>query len=126
MAVIRNSWVEKVKKKKVHETAPSYEAYSIEDDFATQTKQPSKRHTPSLKATMSRTLRGVRKQMQCRHCNYPDSRVVETTKDERTNQIYRRRECVKCGVRFTTQEHLRQNYERSPYKTNPPRQVLEK
>jgi len=61
MAVIRNSWVEKVKKKKAHETAPSYESYSVEDDFATQIKQPSKRHTPSLKATMSRTLRGVRK-----------------------------------------------------------------
>lgn len=61
MAVIRNSWVEKVKAKKVHETAPSYESYAYEDDFATQTKKPVKRHAPSLKATMSRTLRGVRK-----------------------------------------------------------------
>lgn len=61
MAVIRNTWVEKVKKKKAHETAPAYESYSREDDFATQTQKPSKRHTPSLKATMSKTLRGVRK-----------------------------------------------------------------
>lgn len=64
--------------------------------------------------------------MQCRHCNYPDSRVVHTDKDERSNQIYRRRECIKCGTRFTTQEHLRSNYEREPYQTPPPRRVLEK
>ena len=64
--------------------------------------------------------------MQCKACNYPDSRVVDTTKDEKTNQIYRRRECIKCGVRFTTQEHLRDNYNNSPYKTVPPKKVLEK
>ena len=61
MAIIHNSWVEKVKKKKVHETAPAYESYSYRDDFATQTKKPAKRHTPSLKATINKTLRGVRK-----------------------------------------------------------------
>lgn len=61
MAVIQNSWVEKVKKKKAHETAPSYEAYAQKNDFATQTRKPEKRHTPSLKATMNKTLRGVRK-----------------------------------------------------------------
>jgi len=64
--------------------------------------------------------------MQCRQCNYPDSRVVDTTKDERTNQVFRRRECIKCGGRFTTQEHLRETYTRSPYKTVPPKRVLEK
>lgn len=64
--------------------------------------------------------------MQCRACNYPDSRIVETTKDDKSQQVYRRRECIKCGQRFTTQEHLRQDYKRSPYKTTPPRSVLEK
>lgn len=64
--------------------------------------------------------------MQCKSCNYPDSRVVDTTRDDRINQIYRRRECIKCGHRYTTQEHLRENYKISPYKTQPPRQVLEK
>lgn len=64
--------------------------------------------------------------MQCKMCNYPDSRVVKTNRDEKTNQIYRRRECAKCGVRFTTQEHLRNNYERNPYKTQPPKRILEK
>lgn len=61
MAIIHNTWVEKVKKKKAHETAPAYESYSYKNDFATQTKKPEKRHTPSLKATMTKTLRGVRK-----------------------------------------------------------------
>lgn len=64
--------------------------------------------------------------MQCRNCGYSDSRVVDTNKDERTNQIYRRRECIKCGVRFTTQEHLRETYERTPYRTQPPKRILEK
>ncbi|HHT9109604.1 MAG TPA: hypothetical protein ACFYDZ_00425 [Candidatus Brocadiaceae bacterium] len=61
MTVIRNTWIEKVKKKKAPETAPAYESYAYKNDFATQTKKPEKRHTPSLKATMNRTLRGVRK-----------------------------------------------------------------
>lgn len=64
--------------------------------------------------------------MQCRNCGYPDSKVVHTDRDENKNQIYRRRECVKCGIRFTTQEHFRENYERSPYKTPPPKRILEK
>ena len=64
--------------------------------------------------------------MLCRHCNYPDSRVVETTRDDRTNQIYRRRECVKCGVRYTTQENLRDTGTGPNYKTPPPRRILEK
>lgn len=64
--------------------------------------------------------------MLCRQCGYPDSRVVHTDRDDKRNQIYRRRECIKCGSRFTTQEHFRENYERMPYKTTPPRKVLEK
>lgn len=64
--------------------------------------------------------------MKCRTCGYEGSRVVDTNKDERTNQIYRRRECIKCGVRYTTQEHLRDTYIRSPYKTLPPKRILEK
>ena len=64
--------------------------------------------------------------MECRVCGYPSSRVVRTTNDEPNNQIYRRRECIKCGARYTTQEHLRDIYKRTPFKTTPPRQVLEK
>lgn len=64
--------------------------------------------------------------MQCKHCNYPESRVVETNTDKDMQQIYRRRECIKCGVRFTTREHLRDNYKRQPFKTTPPNKVLPK
>ena len=64
--------------------------------------------------------------MQCKYCSYPESRVVETNKDEALNQIYRRRECVKCGGRFTTQEHFRDNYKRARFQTPPPNKVLPK
>jgi hypothetical protein len=61
MAIIHNTWVEKVKKKKSPETAPAYEAYAFKDDFKTQTRRPEKRHNPALKATFVKTLRGTRK-----------------------------------------------------------------
>lgn len=64
--------------------------------------------------------------MQCKYCDYPESRVVETNKDNNANQIYRRRECIKCGARFTTQEHFRDNYKRPPYETSKPNKVLPK
>jgi transcriptional repressor NrdR len=64
--------------------------------------------------------------MQCKTCNYPDSRVVETKRDEKTNQVYRRRECIKCGMRYTTQEHFRDNYKSYNYKTPLPKKVLDK
>jgi transcriptional repressor NrdR len=64
--------------------------------------------------------------MQCKTCGYPDSRVVETTRDDRINQIYRRRECIKCGARYTTQEHFRENYKNAPYKTEAPKKILDK
>lgn len=61
MPTITNSWVEKVKKKKEHETAPAYESYAYKNDFKHQTRKPEKRHTPALKATFTKTLRGTRK-----------------------------------------------------------------
>jgi transcriptional repressor NrdR len=64
--------------------------------------------------------------MQCRSCNYPDSRVVETRNDTSRNQITRRRECIKCGERFTTRENFRDAHKESDYKTQPPRRILEK
>ncbi len=45
--------------------------------------------------------------MQCTHCKYPDSSVVYTRHDG-DNLIRRRRECNKCGMRFTTQEKLKE------------------
>jgi len=61
--------------------------------------------------------------MQCNCCNYPDSRVIETRNDERLNKIVRRRECIKCGVRFTTNENIREN---TKYQTTTPKRILEK
>ena len=63
--------------------------------------------------------------MQCRSCNYEHSRVVDTYANERTNQIIRRRECIKCGKRFSTQEHIR-DIKPSTYKTSPPNKIFEK
>lgn len=60
MHAIENSWVEKLRKKKIKEVAPAYESYVI-DDFEHQTRKPKKRHTPSLNLIMNRTLRGVRR-----------------------------------------------------------------
>lgn len=61
--------------------------------------------------------------MQCNSCSYADSRVVETKRDDRLNKIVRRRECIKCGVRFTTQENIREN---TNYQTPAPKRILEK
>ena len=64
--------------------------------------------------------------MQCKSCGYPDSHVVDTKRDERLNQIIRRRECIKCGIRFNTQENFREDKKTSEYKTPPPKKILEK
>lgn len=45
--------------------------------------------------------------MQCSACKYPESRVVRTDFDDMANMIKRRRECIKCGARFTTLEKPR-------------------
>jgi transcriptional repressor NrdR len=55
--------------------------------------------------------------MECKNCHYPDTKVVSTRKNDDLNQTYRRRECVKCGARFTTQEHYRENYKPSHWVT---------
>ena len=42
--------------------------------------------------------------MKCIYCNHPDSKVVDSRTSEGANSIRRRRECVKCGKRFTSYE----------------------
>jgi transcriptional repressor NrdR len=42
--------------------------------------------------------------MKCVDCNYLDSKVVESRDLEEGAQIRRRRQCLKCGYRFTTYE----------------------
>jgi transcriptional regulator NrdR family protein len=46
--------------------------------------------------------------MQCKGCKYPNSHVVRVQYDDDRNVITRRRECLRCGLRFTTLERLKQ------------------
>ena len=50
-----------------------------------------------------------RKQMQCTKCKYPESHVVRTEHDDLKNLLQRRRECLRCGARFTTHEKMRED-----------------
>ena len=55
--------------------------------------------------------------MQCTGCGYPDSSVVYTRSDEARNLTQRRRECLRCGLRFTTHEKIRTpDYVKRPLK----------
>lgn len=45
--------------------------------------------------------------MECTKCKYPKSHVVYTKHNERKSLTERRRECLKCGNRFTTHERLK-------------------
>lgn len=45
--------------------------------------------------------------MQCKDCKYPDSHVIYTIHHDLRGLIERRRECLRCGARFTTHEKLR-------------------
>lgn len=42
--------------------------------------------------------------MRCPFCNFPDSKVVDSRPTDESTSIRRRRECLKCGKRFTTYE----------------------
>jgi len=44
--------------------------------------------------------------MKCPYCGSIDSEVVETRASEDVDTIRRRRECLKCGKRFTTYERV--------------------
>lgn len=59
MAVIKNTWVEKEKKKAKAETAPAFQ--SNDEDTWAPVKKKVKREITSSNATMRKTLRGVRK-----------------------------------------------------------------
>lgn len=46
--------------------------------------------------------------MQCVKCKYAHSRVVSSDPNVKNDSIRRRRECLKCGARFSTQESLKE------------------
>lgn len=43
--------------------------------------------------------------MECERCHYPDSHVYKTVHDASNKSILRRRECLQCGHRYSTEEH---------------------
>lgn len=64
--------------------------------------------------------------MKCPYCGFVESKVIDSRPTDESSSIRRRRECLKCGKRFTTYEKLesialvvikkdrsRQQYERS-------------
>lgn len=42
--------------------------------------------------------------MRCQYCGYLDSKVIDSRPTDEGERIRRRRECTKCGKRFTTYE----------------------
>jgi len=58
--------------------------------------------------------------MQCSGCEYPHSTVVWVRHNENNGTTMRRRECLRCGARFTTHEKLKEprkpNDDRFPHK----------
>lgn len=42
--------------------------------------------------------------MKCIYCGFSDSKVIDSRLTDESNSIRRRRECLKCGKRFTTYE----------------------
>ena len=42
--------------------------------------------------------------MKCIYCGYEDSKVIDSRSTDELNSIRRRRECLRCGKRFTTYE----------------------
>ena len=44
--------------------------------------------------------------MKCQYCSYTESKVIDSRPTEEGSSIRRRRECIKCGRRFTTYEKI--------------------
>ena len=44
--------------------------------------------------------------MKCIYCGYTESKVLDSRPTDEGNSIRRRRECLKCGKRFTTYEMI--------------------
>ena len=47
--------------------------------------------------------------MKCQYCSCLDSKVIDSRPTDDGNSIRRRRECIKCGRRFTTYEKVEMN-----------------
>lgn len=64
--------------------------------------------------------------MKCPYCGFAESKVIDSRPTDESNSIRRRRECLKCGKRFTTYEKLesisliviKKDQSRQPYDRN--------
>ena len=48
--------------------------------------------------------------MKCPYCDHPDTRVIDSRPTEEGHAIRRRRECDRCGKRFTTYEKVEEMF----------------
>jgi len=48
--------------------------------------------------------------MKCPFCNKDDTQVLESRSSEEESAVRRRRECNKCGKRFTTYERVKEGF----------------
>jgi transcriptional repressor NrdR len=48
--------------------------------------------------------------MKCPFCDYLESKVLDSRMSKEMDTIRRRRECLKCGKRFTTAERLEEGF----------------
>ena len=44
--------------------------------------------------------------MRCPFCEFDDSKVIDSRSSSEGRVVRRRRECLKCGRRFTTKEYV--------------------
>ena len=51
-------------------------------------------------------MRGVSVEMICPHCKAKESKVIDSRSTSDGKSTRRRRECLKCGGRFTTYESI--------------------
>ncbi len=78
-------------------------------------------HVCKLRYTVRAVYQG--EQMHCPKCGFEDSKVVDSRPSESNDAIRRRRECLKCGFRFTTYERredlplmvIKSNNKREPF-----------
>ncbi len=47
--------------------------------------------------------------MRCPYCKFEDSKVIDSRSSGEGTVVRRRRECLECGRRFTTKEHVEEN-----------------
>jgi len=48
--------------------------------------------------------------MKCPYCSYGETKVIDSRESENGSFVRRRRECIKCGKRFTTYERIERNF----------------